>query len=75
MLVPKERISVRELAKELGVNYITALGYIHDGKIRGIKIGGQWKVSMEEVQRFLAQGNHPDSEPQRDGLDDEDFTL
>lgn len=73
MLVPKERISVRELSREIGVNYITALGYIHDGKIKGIKIGGQWKVAREEVDRFLQLGNHPDSEPRDD--DDEDFKL
>lgn len=69
--VGEERISVKKLAQLLGVNYITALGYVHDGKIRGIKIGGQWRVSMEEVERFLSQGNHPDSLENYD----EDFKL
>lgn len=73
-LVPKERIGIKELARKLGVNYITALGYVHDQKIKGVRVGGRWSVPTEELERFLREGNHPDSKLPEE-QEEEDFRL
>jgi excisionase family DNA binding protein len=53
----KEYFTVKDVAKELGVTYITALGYIKKGLMEGIRVGGQWRISLEELERFKREGN------------------
>lgn len=60
-MTKEEELGVKEAADELGVLYITALGYIHKGQLRGLRKGGKWKVPRSELERFKAEGNHPDS--------------
>jgi excisionase family DNA binding protein len=57
---PKE-VGVREVAEELDVQYITALTYIHRRQLLGVRRGGKWKVSREELDRFKKEGNHPNA--------------
>lgn len=49
--------TVKEIAAELGVNYVTALGYIRRGLVQGFRIGGQWRVTGTELDRFKREGN------------------
>ena len=58
-----EDVTIKELANELDVAYITALTYVHRGQVKGIRKGGQWKISREEVTRFKKEGNHPEYDP------------
>ena len=37
--------SLAEIAPILGVTHRTLLTYIKDGRLKGVKIGGKWKVS------------------------------
>jgi excisionase family DNA binding protein len=42
------------LALQLGVCTKTIYREINDGKLDAIKIRGQWRISAEEVTRYLA---------------------
>ena len=37
----------------LGVTHRTLQTYIKEGRLRGVKVGGKWKVSEENLMRFL----------------------
>lgn len=49
--------SVAEAAKQLDLNYNTALRLIQDGKLLAIRMGGRWRIKEEEVTRFKRDGN------------------
>lgn len=49
--------SVAEAAKQLDLNYNTALRLIQDGKLLAIRMGGRWRIKEEEVARFKRDGN------------------
>jgi excisionase family DNA binding protein len=57
----QKEVGVREVAEELDVQYITALTYIHRRQLLGVRRGGKWKVSREELDRFRREGNHPNA--------------
>ena len=48
-------LSVSEVADALGVTTRTIRNYLSDGKLKGQKIGGQWKFLKSEVYRFIGQ--------------------
>lgn len=45
--------SLTEIEPILGVTHRTLLTYIKDGRLRGVKIGGKWKVSGENLRKFI----------------------
>lgn len=45
--------NVDELSKLLEVTKRTIHNYIKDGKIKGVKIGGQWKFTEENIRKFV----------------------
>ena len=45
--------SLAELEPILGVTHRTLLRYITDGKLKGVKIGGRWKVSQDNLRAFI----------------------
>lgn len=48
--------TLTELEPILGVTHRTLLTYIKDKRIKGVKIGGKWKVSEKELLRFINGG-------------------
>lgn len=50
--------TLKELAQLLEVTERTLHTYIKDGKIKGVKIGGKWKVTEENLQRFISGGSN-----------------
>lgn len=60
-----ELLTIKEVAEGLGVTYITALRYVRSGKMRGVRLGGQWRVARAELERFAAEGNLDSSEERR----------
>ena len=46
----------REVGEILEVTNVTVLKLIHNGKIKAVKIGGQYKITQEEVDRILQHG-------------------
>ena len=49
--------SLAEIAPILGVTHRTLLTYIKDGRLKGVKIGGKWKVSGENLRKFINGGS------------------
>lgn len=45
--------TLTELEPILGVTHRTLQAYIKDGRLKGVKIGGKWKVSEEVLRRFI----------------------
>lgn len=45
--------SLAEIEPILGVTHRTLLTYIKDGRLKGVKIGGKWKVSGENLKKFV----------------------
>lgn len=45
--------SLKEVAQLLDVTERTLHNYIKAGKLKGQKIGGRWKVSEENLKRFV----------------------
>lgn len=45
--------TLTELEGVLGVTHRTLQTYIKEGRLRGALIGGKWKVSGENLQRFI----------------------
>lgn len=45
--------TLTELEPILGVAHRTLLTYMKQGRLRGVKIGGKWKVSEETLRRFV----------------------
>lgn len=45
--------TLTEIEPILGVSHRTLLDYIAKKKIKGVKIGGKWKVSEENLRKFI----------------------
>lgn len=50
-------LSISDVATMLDVSYITALHYVHEGHIQGIRRGRKWYIQPAELQRFKTEGN------------------
>jgi excisionase family DNA binding protein len=49
----KKLYSVEDLTKMLPITPLTIREYIRKGKMKGHKIGKNWYVSKEDLERFL----------------------
>lgn len=49
--------TLTELEPVLGVTHRTLLQYVTDGKLKAVKIGGKWKVSEDNLRRFINGGD------------------
>ncbi|MDY4307571.1 helix-turn-helix domain-containing protein [Enterococcus mundtii] len=49
----KNYYSVNEVAEILGVTTRSVRNYLREGKLQGIKVGGKWKFSEENLSEFL----------------------
>lgn len=45
--------TLTELEPILGVTHRTLLTYVKDGKLKAVKIGGKYKVSEENLKKFI----------------------
>jgi len=57
----KEGHTIKDMARELDVSYVTVLNMIDRDQIKAIRMGGRWIIPAQERRRFLKEGNHPDS--------------
>lgn len=51
-------LKIIEVAKELNVSYWTVRRWIKEGKLKGIKIGGIWRIEDESYKKFLDRGRN-----------------
>lgn len=47
--------TLTEAQEIIGVTHRTMLRYVYDGKLQANKVGGRWKVSEEELRRFIGK--------------------
>lgn len=45
--------TLSEIEPILGVTHRTLLTYIKDGRLKGVKLGGKWKVSEDNLRKFI----------------------
>lgn len=45
--------TLTEIEPILGVTHRTLLTYIKTGRLKGVRIGGKWKVSEEQLKKFI----------------------
>lgn len=45
--------TLAEMAEMLDVTQRTLLTYLKDGKLKGVKIGGKWRISEENYKKFV----------------------
>lgn len=50
-------LTTQQVAEELGVHVYTVCGYLRSGLIVGFKLRTHWRVSREELDRFIRRRN------------------
>ena len=48
--------TTKEIAEILQINVFTVLRYIREGKIEHIKVGSQYRITQEQLDKFINQG-------------------
>lgn len=48
-------MTVREVAEKLKVKESTVRSYIRDKQLRAIKLGKDWRISVEDLDAFVAE--------------------
>ena len=51
--IPFRLYTLTELENILGVTRRTLQNYMRSGRLNGVMIGGMWKVSEENLKRFV----------------------
>jgi len=49
----RELLTTKQLQDVLQVDRVTIYRMLEDGRLRGFKVGGQWRFSREEIERWL----------------------
>lgn len=61
--------TTRQVQELLKVDRITIYRMLQDGRLKGVKIGQQWRFARAEVERLLNQGLTPDDEAEDNNPD------
>ena len=49
-------LSIKEVALELNLNPMTVFRYIQKGKINAVKVGRDWRIAPDELERIKKEG-------------------
>ena len=49
--------SLKDFAEFLGISYRTAWSMVKEGKIKAVKIGGEWKIHYQTVVSYIKERN------------------
>jgi excisionase family DNA binding protein len=49
----REVYTVRDVAQRLHLTTETVRDYLQDGKLKGFKVGKQWRVREQELEAFI----------------------
>lgn len=52
-------ITLNEAAEKLGVHYMTAYRYVRTGRLSAEKVGGEWRVSLSDLEAFTSAAAAP----------------
>lgn len=55
-MVIRKLFSVSEAAEILGLHQLTIRKYMKEGYLKGFKIGKCWKISEDELEKFIEGG-------------------
>lgn len=58
--LPKKLYTIEQAAEYLIVPKQTVSKWLREGRIKGIKIGGLWRISEEALEEFLNSGTGKD---------------
>lgn len=47
----------KEIADILQINLFTVLRYIREGKLEHVKVGSQYRITEEQLTKFLKKGD------------------
>jgi len=50
--------TVEEVSEILKVTTLTLRRYLRSGELKGSKIGGQWRISQEQINDFLDKNSN-----------------
>ena len=53
-------LTPREAAEVLKVHYLTVLKLLNEGRLPGLRVGGQWRINRDELIRALQEGRLSD---------------
>ena len=56
-------ISLSTASRELGVAHDTLRAQVHRGKLAATKIGRDWLISRDELERYRRESKRPDRQP------------
>src|SRR5512146_1054279 len=59
-------LTTRQVQNLLKIDRITIYRMLQDGRLKGVKIGSQWRFTRQEVER-LTSGEAPEDEPPQPG--------
>lgn len=54
--LPKKLYTLEQAAEYLIVPKQTVSKWLRDGRLKGIKVGGLWRIPEESLEEFLHQG-------------------
>lgn len=52
----EEYFTPEEIAKKLKLNPVTVQRWLRDGKLKGAKLGKQWRVKGSDLDAFIEEG-------------------
>ena len=56
---PKLFYSVPEVARILGFSEVSVLTWIHEGKIKAVRVSKRWRIPVVEVKRLMKDAGIP----------------
>lgn len=59
-----EWLTVRQVQEMLRVDRVTVYRMLNDGRIKGIKLGQQWRFAQSEIERLLGGDPHAKTAPE-----------
>jgi excisionase family DNA binding protein len=65
-VVEETYYTVPEVAETLKVSHMTVYRWIKDGKLTAYKLGGEFRITERDLERFLGERRTPKSEPKGD---------
>lgn len=63
-------LTIRDVAEMLKLTEKTAYRLVSDGEIPGFKVGGSWRFSRKELEKWVAEQNRKASDNKKARSDD-----
>lgn len=54
LVMENQLLTLEEAAERLKISKFTVRRFIEIGKLEGVRVGRQWRVTEEEIKRYIA---------------------